>query len=166
MSEPDSMDGAPTTDPPSGDTDGKHPLGVAGPLGLRVPHARDGAEDGLRAAMWAAVEEQDAANRALRQYLADLEGRPALMVERMFSGEHPSEVLQRMGADQIRFAYSEALQRFENARREVRGLMILWAKRIHGSSYRSMGPRFGISEQLAVRLGQEAARRHPPASTA
>jgi hypothetical protein len=145
--------------------DDKQALGVANPVDLGVPDTQEPENDSLRTAMKAAVEEHDAANRALRRHLSELEGRPAVMVERMLAGEHPSEVLQKMGADLIRSAYSQALQRFENSRREVRGLLILWAKLVHGNSYRSMGPRLGISEQLAVRLGQEAARRHPRSET-
>ena len=111
--------------------------------------------------MKSAVRENKAANRALRSYLADHEDDPGLMVERMISDEHPWDVLASGSAVESRAGYVAALRRFEDSRREIRLVTILWAKRVHGLSYRSMGPRIGVSEQMAVRLGREAAQRYP-----
>jgi hypothetical protein len=118
--------------------------------------------DHLEQALLEAAEENEAANDALCEYLTRNRGMARTVAERLLTGEHPSLALRDEDAAGRRESYRELLRRFEDSRHQMRRLVILWAKRGFGVSYRSMGELLGISQQMAIKLGGEAARDHPP----
>jgi len=118
----------------------------------------------LRRALKRAVEENEAANDALCDYLSRHRDATRGTADRLLAGEHPWEALLHVDAAGRREAYLDVWRRFEDSRQEMRRLTILWAKRVFGISYRSMGAYLGISEQLAIKLGGQAARAHPDES--
>ena len=126
------------------------------------PEASHGPADHLEQALLEAVDENEGANDALCDYLARHRESARAAVEGLLGGQHPWEVLMRQDAAGRREGHLHAWRRFEDSRQEMRRLLILWAKRRFGVSYRSMGERLGISEQMATKLGGQAARVHPP----
>ena len=122
----------------------------------------DAPVDDLEQALLDALDEHEAANEALRDYLALHRKTARATIERLLGGEHPWQVLMDEDAAGRRGGYLEVWRRFENSRRDMRRLVILWAKRKHGMSYRSMADRLGISEQMAIKLGGQAAKVYPP----
>ena len=121
----------------------------------------DGSDGNLRHVLEAALRENEAANDNLRNFLVRHRDSSRGVVTRLISGEHAWSALENEDAAERRDGYVSALRRFEDSRRELRMLVILWAKRYQGLSYRSIGPRFGVSEQMAAKLGQEASKRYP-----
>ena len=107
------------------------------------------------------VDENEAANDALCDYLGNHRGTSRAIVKRLLSGEDPWEALEAEQAADRRDGYLDARQRLEDSRRRLRMLVILWTKRHNGASYRSKGWRLGISPQMAARLGAEAANEFP-----
>jgi len=121
----------------------------------------DAPVDNLERALLDSLEEHEAANEALRDYLALHRKTARATIERLLRGEHPWQVLMGEDAAGRREGYLEVWRRFENSRRDMRRLVILWAKRRHGVSYRSMAGHLGISEQMAIKLGGQAAKLYP-----
>jgi len=132
---------------------------VASPKTSRVPQI-----DQLERALLDAAQRNELANDALRRYLAEHRGNARAVVDRLLRGEHPWQVLLREQAPSRRESYLQVWREFEETRQQMRRLVIVWAKRRFGVSYRSMGEYLGISEQLATKLGGQAARAHPPES--
>jgi hypothetical protein len=115
----------------------------------------------LRQALLEAVDANESANDALRDYLQRNRGTTRAVVDQLLNGDHPWQVLPRNEAAHRRDGYVEVWRRFEDTRQEMRRLTILWAKRQFGVSYRSMGQRLGVSEQMAIKLGGQAAKAYP-----
>jgi len=128
---------------------------------MSVESDRPGPGNDLRRAFEMAIDDNEHANDALCEYLTVHRGNSRSVVNRLLTGEDTWGALDREDAARRRDGYLDAQRRFEDTRRELRMLVILWAKRIDGLSYRSMGPRLGISAQMAVKLGQEAAKKYP-----
>jgi len=114
----------------------------------------------LKQLIEAALLENEQANDALCEYLKDHRDATRAVVGRTLAGEHVRTVLVTEQAASRRDAYLDALHRFEESRRTIRMLVLLWAKQELGISFRSMGTPLGISPQMAVKLGHEGTQRY------
>jgi hypothetical protein len=104
-----------------------------------------------------------AANDDLRDALLVHKDATTEAVRRMTDGSLTTEGIRAGAAPEIREDLTEAMDRFETARREARLAVFAYLSANSDESFSEIGRSLGISRQLASKLAREAAK--PPESS-